>query len=372
MSSRKSRGDGASSSKRKATTPSSSSSSLHTDDDSLSSKSNNSSSDEEKHGIDLMAERIYCSCQLCKEVVVQTQRKSIQHCDRHSLYTPPQPAAPTCHPPIIDKSELEALFRNVSAKVAADALQDLDRILGLSPLPAVDNIQTSSAKRVPRTRLQTSGREIKDISLDDTIVISGRHGPTSLTGLAAKRFIEYDSTVQEVPRIIPTHTPVEIWSRRWIVKESTLPDIGLGVFAMDKIEVAPNCIPDNLPQLFPYAGAVYKYAAYRLLKKHIPYFRDYILACGALQRCPPHKRRYIDGDPVRCGNIAGYIQSTAVPSKIIQRKTNAEWHFVEGGHEFFSPNWNKGFHIMTVATKTIEAGEEYLFLMVLRGIKNRK
>ncbi|KAL3689352.1 hypothetical protein R1sor_015661 [Riccia sorocarpa] len=101
---------------------------------------------------------------------------------------------------------------------------------------------------------------------------------------------------------------------------------------MDKIEVASNCTPDNLPQLFPYVGAVYKYAAYRLLKKHIPYFRDYILA--------------------------GYIQSTAVPSKIIQRKTNAEWHFVEGGHEFFSPNWNKGFHIMTVATKTIEAGEE--------------
>ncbi|KAL3678077.1 hypothetical protein R1sor_021033 [Riccia sorocarpa] len=252
MSSRKSHGDGASSSKRKATTPSSSSSSLHTDDDSLSSKSNNSSSDDEQQEIDLMAERIHCSCQLCKRVVVQTRRKSIQHCDRHGLYTPPQPAAPTCHPPIIDKSELEALFKNVSAKVAADALQDLDRILGLSPLTAVDNIQPSSAKRIPRTRLQTSGREIKDISWDDTIFVSGRHRPTSLTGLAAKRFTEYDSTVQGVPRIIPTHTPVEIWRRRWIVKESTLPDTGLGVFAMDKIEVASNCTPDNLPQLFPY------------------------------------------------------------------------------------------------------------------------
>ncbi|KAL3686879.1 hypothetical protein R1sor_013188 [Riccia sorocarpa] len=45
---------------------------------------------------------------------------------------------------------------------------------------------------------------------------------------------------------------MEIWKRRWIVKESTLPDTGLGVFAMDKIEVASNCTPDNLPQLFPY------------------------------------------------------------------------------------------------------------------------
>ncbi|KAL3683169.1 hypothetical protein R1sor_001191 [Riccia sorocarpa] len=92
------------------------------------------------------------------------------------------------------------------------------------------------------------------------------------------------------------------------------------------------------------------------MRRYVPFFQDYILDTS--QRVPggPQKRRFIDGDPVRTGNIAGYIdiQSSLGTSRV----SNAEWHYVDDGHIWFHCKWNKGFHIMTVATRTIEPGEE--------------
>lgn len=270
--------------------------------------------------------------------------------------------------PFFDKREFEALFEHASEVAAMETLKKFSTLFtppSSFPTPSPTPSQTPSptpsvttASETVQTRLMTSGRARRDVSASDTIVIPGRRGPISLTGQPAKVYTSCDSSLYGVPWVIPLHCPVEIWRRRWIVKESTLPNSGLGVFALDRIEVPPNCPPDDLPQLFPYVGAVYKYPHYRLMTKHVPHFREYILASGNVDNLPPHRRRYIDGDPGRCGNIGGYNQSCAVPSKAIQDKKNAEWHYVEGKHPFFAPNLECDFHIMTVAIRTIEIGDE--------------
>ncbi|KAL3691187.1 hypothetical protein R1sor_004838 [Riccia sorocarpa] len=144
-----------------------------------------------------------------------------------------------------------------------------------------------------------------------------------------------------------------VWGRRWIVKESTIPNTGFDIFAVDRVVVEPNTHYDQYPQLFPYVRAVYKHRQYRVMKRLVPYFLEYILDTS--QRVPrgPQKRRFIDGDPVRTWNIAGYIQSVGT-----DKVSNAERHYVDSGHIWFHPRWNKRFHIMTVATRTIEPGDE--------------
>ncbi|KAL3687331.1 hypothetical protein R1sor_013640 [Riccia sorocarpa] len=173
-------------------------------------------------------------------------------------------------------------------------------------------------------------------------------------GAAADTYRTSNSTHWGVPASIPTREMVTMWGRRWIVKESTIPNTGLGVFAVDRIVVESNTPYDMFPQLFPYVGEVYKHRQYRIMRRYVPFFQDYILDTSQRVLGGPQKRRFIDGDPVRTGNIAGYIQSSLGTSRV----SNAEWHYVDGGHIWFHRKWNKGFHIMTVATRTIEPGEE--------------
>ncbi|KAL3676428.1 hypothetical protein R1sor_026376 [Riccia sorocarpa] len=136
------------------------------------------------------------------------------------------------------------------------------------------------------TRLHVSGVRPPPVSVDGTIQIPSRHGPLTISGAAADTYRTCNSTYWGVPASIPTREMVTVWGRRWIVKESTIPNTGLGVFAVDRIVRVPG---------------------------------------------GPQKRRFIDGDPVRTGNIAGYIQSSIGASRV----SNAEWHYVDGGHIWF-------------------------------------
>ncbi|KAL3696040.1 hypothetical protein R1sor_010116 [Riccia sorocarpa] len=115
---------------------------------------------------------------------------------------------------------------------------------------------------------------------------------------------------------IETHIVRGIRHLRWIVKESTIPNTGLSIFALERVVVQPDTHPDDYPQLFSYVDSVYKRKQYKVMLRHMPHFIDYILDTSPNVPGGPQKRRYIDGDP------------------------------------------NKGFHIMTVATRTIEPGEE--------------
>ncbi|KAL3684589.1 hypothetical protein R1sor_002611 [Riccia sorocarpa] len=69
----------------------------------------------------------------------------------------------------------------------------------------------------------------------DTIQIPSRHGPLSITGKAAATYRSCNSMYWGVPANIPVREMVTVWGRRWIVKESTIPNTGLGLFAVDSV-----------------------------------------------------------------------------------------------------------------------------------------
>ncbi|KAL3680219.1 hypothetical protein R1sor_023175 [Riccia sorocarpa] len=234
---------------------------------------------------------------------------------------------------------LEAIVQQ-ALRHAMDQLAE--RLYTIRPMtPVVSHDVVPETGRV--TRLHSSGFRAPRVSVGDTIQIPSRHGPLSITGKAAATYRSCNNMYWGVPANIPVREVVTMWGRRWIVKESTIPNTGLGLFAVDSVVVEPNTHYDNYPQLFPYVGAVYKHKEYKLMLRHMPSLIDYILDTSQKVPGGAQKRRYIDGDPVRTGNIAGYIQSS-LGTNI---GSNAEWHYVDGGHMWFHRRWNKGFHIMT-------------------------
>ncbi|KAL3701943.1 hypothetical protein R1sor_019965 [Riccia sorocarpa] len=297
-----------------------------------------------------MTERIYCRCAVCKGVVLQTRWRTILHVDKYGLYEPPVGQASTSTPsPLFDIS-LEAIVQQ-ALRPAMDQLAE--RLYTIRPTtPVVSHDVVPMTGRV--TRLHSSDLRPPWVSVGDTIQIPSRHGPLSITRKAATTYRSCNCMYWGVHANISIREVVTVWGRRWIVKESTIPNTGLGLFAVDGVVVEPNTHYDNYPQLFRYVGAVYKHKEYKLMLQHMPSLIDYILDTSQKVPGGAQKRRYIDGDPVRTGNIAGYIQSS-LGTNI---GSNAEWHYVDGGHMWFHRRWNKGFHIMTVASRTIEPGEE--------------
>ncbi|KAL3689846.1 hypothetical protein R1sor_016155 [Riccia sorocarpa] len=222
--------------------------------------------------------------------------RTILHVDKYGLYEPPVGQASTSTPsPMFDIS-LEAIVQQ-ALRPAMDQLAE--RLYTIRPTtPVVSHDVVPETGRV--TRLHSSGLRPPRVSVGDTIQIPSRHGPLSIIGKAAATYL-------------------------------------------DSVVVEPNTHYDNYPQLFPYVGAVYKHKEYKLMLRHMPSLIDYILDTSQKVPGGAQKRRYIDSDPVRTGNIAGYIQSS-LGTNI---GSNAEWHYVDGGHMWFHRRWNKGFHIMT-------------------------
>ncbi|KAL3695850.1 hypothetical protein R1sor_009926 [Riccia sorocarpa] len=246
--------------------------------------------------------------------------RTIQHVDKYGPYQPPAGTAST--------STLSPLLAISLEEIVQQALQPaMDQLAErlCTELPFVRG-ETHSAPPDPVletgrvTRLHVTGFRPPPITVDNTIQIPSRRGPLSISGSAAQTYRTCNSTYWGVPTSIPTREAVIVWGRRWIVKESTVPNTGLGVFALDRIVVEPNTDPDMYPQLLPYVGAVYKHRQYRIMKRGVPFIQEYILDTSQRTSGGPQKRRYIDGDPVRTGNIAGYIQSSLSTNKV----SNAE------------------------------------------------
>jgi hypothetical protein len=113
---------------------------------------------------------------------------------------------------------------------------------------------------------------------------------------------------------LPYDEEVVVWGRRWIVKTSTLGERhGYGVYACEDIivEDSARCRREG-PTLFPYGGPIYKRRHWnRILTQHLEW-KTFALEmdtfAGSTRR---HSDvRVIDGDPIRSGNIAGFIKST--------------------------------------------------------------
>ncbi|KAL3690612.1 hypothetical protein R1sor_016921 [Riccia sorocarpa] len=168
----------------------------------------------------------------------------------------------------------------------------------------------------PRTRRGPRGSCSRSARNDESLVI---HLPSTmiprgirLTGRAAAVYRHFDPSNLDLPLMIPVGVEVSIWGSRWIVRSSTLgPRAGLGLFACEDI-IVDAADMDSSAHLFPYAGTVYLRDDMRVLHACSPGgFTPYLLDVDSTRpSIPPTERRFIDGDPARCSNIAGYINSS--------------------------------------------------------------
>lgn len=200
--------------------------------------------------------------------------------------------------------------------------------------------------------------------------VDGRLGFSWVTGKAYSVWKDFSEETFGVPSLSDHESPMEVWGRTWIVKESTLgPEVGLGLFALEDIVVPPRpfqCSCYDGEYLFPYIGPVYSSKSWKILTRQHPSWAVYALKMNSdpdeLIVRPEHCRM-IDGDPIRSGNIAGYINSCQGPRGGQRRppiEPNVEWVQVFGSpcNEYCHTQMDD--HIMTVAIRTIRAGDELI------------
>ena len=172
---------------------------------------------------------------------------------------------------------------------------------------------------------------------------------------------QWNPAVFSLPQSIPIDEPITIWGRDWIVQESSLGIDGcLGVFALEDIEMPETLARDeDGPHLFPYCGPIYSRRHWNILVAANPWWKkfqlDLDMEAGSLAR--PGQTRVVDGDPVRCANLSGYINSTYGTKP--KKRPNVQWVHVEAPP---SRDWcsdsSISDHVVTVLIRSIRAGEE--------------
>ncbi len=151
-----------------------------------------------------------------------------------------------------------------------------------------------------------------------------------------------------------------VWGRRWIVKTCTLGERhGYGVYACEDIivEDSTSCRREG-PTLFPYGGLIYKRRHWnKILAQHLEW-KTFVLEMdtfvGSTRR--HSDGRVIDGDPIRSGNIAGFINGTV--RTLPKRRANCEWVFVEGPPPAPYGQTYHEDHCLVIATRTIRSRDE--------------
>ncbi|KAL3686449.1 hypothetical protein R1sor_009023 [Riccia sorocarpa] len=212
----------------------------------------------------------------------------------------------------------------------------------------------------------TSGHAGISLVADDSLVldIPSRVVPRGirLRGEAARIYRQFDPASLEVPPSIPIKEEVSVWGRRWIVRQSTLGrSAGLGLFACEDISFDSAAPEETRPSLFPYAGSVYSHDEWLVLvAAHQAGFRTYLLDVDSWRglSMPREEYRYVDGDPARCSNLAGYINSV-VGTRRPTREPNVMWVLIEDPPASYGRR-DLEFHVATVPTRPIHAGDELL------------
>ncbi|KAL3681547.1 hypothetical protein R1sor_024503 [Riccia sorocarpa] len=179
----------------------------------------------------------------------------------------------------------------------------------------------------PRTRRGRRGSQ--SLAAVDSLVLDipspvVRRG-IRLRGEAARIYMEFDPASLEVPPSIPIGEEVSVWGRRWIVRQSTLGRFaGHGLFACEDILFDSAAPEETRPSLFPYVGSVYSHDEWLvLIGAHPTGFRTYLLDVDSWRgsSMPREEYRFVDGDPARCPNLAGYINNV-IGTRRPQRQTN--------------------------------------------------
>ncbi|KAL3679907.1 hypothetical protein R1sor_022863 [Riccia sorocarpa] len=229
-----------------------------------------------------------------------------------------------------------------------------DDTSGISPPPMTP----------PRTRRGRRGSQ--SLAVDDSLVL---HIPSRvvrrgirLRGEAARIYREFDLASLEVPPSIPIGEEVSVWGRRWIVRQSTLGRYaGHGLFACEDILFDSAAPEETRSSLFPYVGSVYSHDEWLvLLGAHPTGFRTYLLDVDSWRgsSMPLEEYRFVDGDPARCPNLAGYINSV-IGTRRPQREPNVMWVLIEDPPASYGRR-DLEFHVATVPTRPIQAGEKLL------------
>ena len=233
--------------------------------------------------------------------------------------------------------------------------------------------------RVTRSHARVRSVELRD---DDIVMVPSRFGEFPLVRKLAAYLQEFHPSHWDVPPHIPIGVEVKVWDRDWIVKDSSLhPSIGLGLFACEDILLPTFPTDKDKVYLFPYCGMVYQPGVWNALSHASPSFRVFALSpdsypdphTGRRVTRPVDGYRMIDGDPVRCSNIAAYINSVSIPRALkgsIQRMVpNVEFVFCDGPPVGApSPRRSRpgappqpplyDFHMMVCATRSIRTGDE--------------
>ncbi|KAL3681418.1 hypothetical protein R1sor_024374 [Riccia sorocarpa] len=118
---------------------------------------------------------------------------------------------------------------------------------------------------------------------------------------------------------------------------------------------------DTRPSLFPYAGSVYSHDEWLVLvEAHQRGFKTYLLDVDSWRgsNIPREKHRFIDGDPARCPNLAGYINNV-VGTRRPTLEPNVMWVLIEDPPPSYGRR-DLEFHVATVPTRPIHAGDELL------------
>ncbi|KAL3684423.1 hypothetical protein R1sor_002445 [Riccia sorocarpa] len=118
---------------------------------------------------------------------------------------------------------------------------------------------------------------------------------------------------------------------------------------------------ETRPTLFPYAGTVYSHDEWLVLLGAYPTgFRTYLLDVDSWRgsSMPREEYRFVDGDPARCPNLAGYINNV-IGTRRPQREPNVMWVLIEDPPASYGMR-DLEFHVATVPTRPIQAGEELL------------
>ncbi|KAL3682317.1 hypothetical protein R1sor_000339 [Riccia sorocarpa] len=217
----------------------------------------------------------------------------------------------------------------------------------------------------PRTRRRRRGSQ--SLAADDSLVL---HIPSRvvrrgirLRGEAARIYREFDPASLELPPSIPIGEEVSVWGHRWIVRQSTLGrHVGLGLFACEDILFDFAAPEETRSTLFPYAGTIYSHDEWLVLVgAHPTGFRTYLLDVDSWRgsSIPREEYRFVDGDPARCPNLAGYINSV-IGTRRPQRQPNVMWVLIEDPPASYGRR-DLEFHVATVPTRPIQAGEELLY-----------
>jgi hypothetical protein len=200
-----------------------------------------------------------------------------------------------------------------------------------------------------------------------------------LKGNAVGSWKEFNPIRWDVPDEIPIGEDVVIWGRRWYLGPSQIHEsCGLGLFARQDILLPSVVRLKDRERLLPYCGVVYDWNTWQSLTKASPTFAHYGVSAdsypGRPANLPRSAQRMVDGDPVRCSNIVGYINSSAVPKQLYglvrhRLVANVEFHYVTGPPPLAPPTTNpRAFDLVVYAICTIHAGDELLCPYNVQGL----